>query len=75
MVKLSPQIVVFYVYKQHVPGTINLLSSLGNQYVGLILPLFYCLGVCPMLLLHGFFVAKKAGLVLSLSKPAFLSNH
>ena len=74
MVKLSSQIIVFYVYKEHVLGTINFLSSLGNQYVGLILPLFYCFGECPMLLLHGF-VAKEAGLVLSLSKPAFLSNH
>ena len=37
-------------------------------------PLFYCLGACLMLLLHGF-VAKQACLALWLRKLAFLSDH
>ena len=42
--------------------------------MGIIPPLLYCLGVCFMLLLHGF-DAKQAHLALWLSKPAFLSGH
>ena len=32
MVKLSPQIIVFYVCRKHVPGIINLLSSLDRMW-------------------------------------------
>ena len=49
------------------------LTELTGQDVGLMPPLFYCLGAHLMLLLHGF-VAKQACSVLWLSKP-FLSNH
>ena len=49
------------------------LAELSGQDVGLRSLLLYCLGACLMLLSHGFF-AKRACLVLWLSKPAFLSN-
>ena len=50
------------------------LTELTEQDVGLMPPLFYCLGACLMLRLHGF-LAKQTCLVLWLSKPAFLSDH
>ena len=52
VVKLGSQIIVFYVYREHVLGIINLLNSLSRIWV--IPSLFYCLGACLMLLLHGF---------------------
>ena len=64
--------IVFYVYREHFLGIINLLSSLSRIWV--IPSLFYCFGACLMLLFHGF-VAKQACLVLWLSKPVFLGNH
>ena len=51
-------------------GVINSLSSLGRD-VGPIPPLFYALGTCLMLLLHGL-VAKQVSLILLLSKPIWL---
>ena len=72
MVKLGSQIVVFYVCREHIPGIMNLLNSLGRMWVS---P-----HRCPIvlgrlvLLLHGF-VAKHVCLVLWLSKATFLSNH
>ena len=50
------------------------LPELTGQDVGLIPPLFYCLGSCLVFLLHSF-NAKQACLILWLSKPAFLSDH
>ena len=55
MSRLGPQIIVYPVCREHVPGIINLLSSLGRMWVS---PLC-CLGSCLMLPLHGF-VAKQA---------------
>ena len=37
MVKLSPQIIVFYVCKEHALGIINLLSSLGGSHAAIVL--------------------------------------
>ena len=72
MVKLGPQITVFYVCGEHVLGIINF-TELTGQEGGLTPPLFYCLGAYRVLLWHAF-VAKQACLVLWLNKPAFLSN-
>ena len=52
----------------------HLLIYLTGQDMGLLPPLFYCLGACLMLLSHGF-VAKQACLALWLSNSAFLNNH
>ena len=73
VVNLGPQIIVFYVFRECILGIINLLSSLGGMWVSCV-HCFIVLGACLMLPLPGF-VAKQAGLVLWLSKPAFLSNH
>ena len=50
------------------------LTELPGQDMGLMPPLFYCLGVRLVLLLHGF-VVRQACLVLWLSKPDFSNNH
>ena len=74
MVKLGPQIIVFFcVCSKRVPGTIKLLSSLPRMWVSCH-HCFIVLGACLGLLFHGF-VDKQARLVLCLSKPAFSSNH
>ena len=36
----------------------HLLTELTGQDVGLVSPLFYCLGACHMLLLHGFVIMQ-----------------
>ena len=66
MVKLGLHIIVFNVYREHVIGIMNLLSSMGRMwvlfffFVGLTSPFFCfcCFGACFVLLLHGF-VAKE----------------
>ena len=63
----------FYVCREHV-FEVNYLPELTRQGVGLMSPLFYCLGARLILLLRGF-VAKQACLGLWLSKPTFLSDH
>ena len=72
MVKLDPQITVFYVCREHIPRISG--TELTGQDVGLRPPLFYCFEACPVLQLHGF-VAKQACLVLCLSKSVFPKNH
>ena len=68
MVKLDPQIIVFFfffnVWKEHVLRIINLLNSLDRMWDSC----HHCFIVWG-LLLHGF-VVKQACLVLWLSKPA-----
>ena len=59
--------------EEHGLGIINLLSSLGGMWVSC--HQLYYLGACLLLLLHGFFFAKKAHLVLWISKPAFSGNR
>ena len=49
-------------------------TELTGQDVGLKPPLFYCFEACPVLQVHGF-VAKRACLVLCLSKSVFSKNH
>ena len=51
--------------------SLSYLAELTGQDVGLMPPLFYCLGTCLWHLFHSF-VAKEACLVLWLSKPVFL---
>ena len=67
VVKLGPQMIVFYVLR-----IIN--SEFTGQEVGLMPPLFYCLRARLVPLLQGF-VAKQACFILWSSKPGFLSNH
>ena len=70
MVKLDPQIVVSDVCREHVLGTINLLSSLGRMWV----LCHHGFRVCPMLLFPAF-VAKQICLGLQLTKPVFSSTY
>ena len=64
MVKLGLQIIVFYVCREHVLGTMNLLSSLGRMWVSC----HYCFIVWG-------YVFCLCYVVVLLSKLAFLSNH
>ena len=50
-----PYVFVFSMCRETCPQNHELINLTG-QDVGLIPPLFYCLGVCLMLLLHGFVV-------------------
>ena len=63
----GPQIIVFYVCREHVLGIFNFLSSLGRIWGSCC----HFGGMSPVLLLHDF-VAKQACLV---SCKSFLSNH
>ena len=70
MIKLGPQITVFYVWREHV-----LISWATEWDEGFMPLLFHCFEACLVLLLCGF-VAKQACLVLWLNKFFFfLSNH
>ena len=54
MVKLGSQIVVFYVCREHIPGIMNLLNSLGRMWVSChhcFIVLGYVLCFCCMVLL------------------------
>ena len=64
VVKPGPQILVLYVFKDHVLGIINVLSSLGRTWVS-------C-GHCFILWGQ---VSSFCCVVLWLSKPTFLSDH
>ena len=65
MIKLGPQITVFYVWREHV-----LISWATEWDEGFMPLLFHCFEACLVLLLCGF-VAKQACLVLWLNKFFF----